>query len=413
MNGSWKNLNTVLRRFVDEQTVFGCGIRIYHEGEFIYEQCYGSAAADGRRPYTADTRLRLHSMTKNFTCAAFMTLYDKGTFALKDPIAEYLPEFKDPMVCVSGSDIADVVPAKSPITIRQLLSMRSGIPYHSFFEDPAVGPVQKELRKIVLEMERRYREGQKNTLADYVKRIASVPLCFHPGEHWQYGLSLTVIGRLIEVLSGKSYTEYMKEVVWEPLGLTHTCFANDLTQEDEIAEMKVSAELIEPFGLSPDPCAFPSGRTDAFGTKEDILPGTGFGIALPCGGMCSTLKDMSELFAMFADYGEYKGRRILGRRTIDLMRENQLNEEQLKEIAAEESNWGFGYGLGFRTFMDAKKAGMYLPKGSFGWDGASGNYGLASPDKRFAFVFSEQSLPHHIYYTIPRVVAAMNADLNL
>ena len=413
MNGSWKNLNTVLKRFVDEHTVFGCGIQIYHEGEFIYKQCYGSATADGKRPYKADTRLRLYSMTKNFTCAALMTLYDKGLFALKDPVAEYLPEFKDPVVCVSTSDISDVVPAKRPITIRHLLSMRSGIPYYPFFDDPAAGPVQRELWKAAQETERRHREGLENTLEDFVKRIAAVPLSFHPGDHWLYGLSHTVVGRLIEVLSGKSYGEYMKEAIWEPLGLTRTCFAKDLTQADEIAETKVSSELIGPFGLTPDPSAFPAGRSDAFGAKEDILPGPEFGFALPCGGISSTLEEVSRLYAMFADYGEYKGSRILARRTIDLMRENQLNEEQLREIAAEESNWGFGYGLGFRTFLSSKEAGMYLPKGSFGWDGASGNYGLASPDNRFAFVFSEQSLPHNIYYTIPRVVAAMNADMNL
>ena len=119
----WNHLDRVLDRFVEDGVLTGCGMQIIYDGQMVYNRCAGAATVDGTRPFTEDTRLRMHSMSKTFACAGLMTLYEKGMFTLNDPVAEYLPEFSNPMVCVSDTDINDVVPAKTPITIRQLLSM--------------------------------------------------------------------------------------------------------------------------------------------------------------------------------------------------------------------------------------------------------------------------------------------------
>lgn len=408
---SWENTERVLQQFVDEKTVSGCGLQIFQNGVKLFDACRGASSADGTRPMTADTRLRLHSMSKNYTCAGFMTLYEKGLFGLDDPVADYLPEFSSPLVCVSDTDISDVVPAKSPVTIRQLLSMQSGLTYWTFPGLPDLGPVQKELKERVAAIAAEVRSGRKNTLEEFVKEVASLPLCFHPGEHWMYGLSLTVVGRLIEVLSGMTIGEYLKQALWEPLGLTRTCFIQQLTGEEELADLMVDATLAEMTGMTIPAEAYPEGRRDVFGCRDDFLPGTDLGVELPCGGMTSTMNDLSRLFAMFACGGELDGTRVLERETIDLMRTNQLDDRKLAEFA-QETNKGFGYGLGYRVFRDAGEAGFSVPAGSFGWDGASGCYGLASPDTGMSFVFIEQSLPHHIAYTIPRIVNAMNKDMN-
>lgn len=411
MKTEWKKLNAVLNRFVDEGTLTGCGMRVFKEGEMVFDRSNGVSSADGSSPFTADTRLRMHSMTKNFTCAAVMTLYDQGMFALDDPIAEYLPEFSSPVVCVSDTDIHEVEPARTPITIRHLLSMRSGIPYWDFPGVPSEGIVQNAYLQKQKEIAARIRNGESNSLEALVKDIASMPLCFHPGERWMYGLSLTVIGRLVEVLSGMHLSEYMKKTIWEPLGMTGTCFVTQLDGTEQIGEVMVPAELAEPMGLNPDMISHPAGREDVFCSKTDVLPGTDLGVELPCGGLISTMHDIGRLFAMFAGGGELDGARVLGRRTIDLMRTNQLTPEQLPDFA-QMTNKGFGYGLGYRTMLDPSAAGFYMPAGSFGWDGASGCYGLADPESNLAIVFAESSVPHHIHYTIPRVVAAMQADLN-
>ena len=405
----WTNTERTLQQFVDEKTLVGCGLQIYENGAKIFDACSGASTADGTHRITSDTRLHLHSMSKNFTCAGFMTLYDKGLFQLDDPVAEYLPEFANPVVCVSDTDISDVVPAKTPITIRQLLTMQSGLTYWTFPGLPDLGPVQRELKYMVAEIAQEVRQGRKNTLEQFVKDIASLPLCFQPGEHRMYGLSLTVIGRLIEVFSGMTIGEYLKKAIWEPLGVTRTCFLQSLCEEEEVAELMVDSAIAAATGMTIEEDAYPEGRRDVFGYKKDFLPGTDLGIELPCGGMISTMDDLSKLFAMFAGRGELDGVRILKKETIDLMRTNQLDAARLAEFA-QETNKGFGYGLGYRVFQNAQEAGFRVPVGSFGWDGASGCYGLASPETGMSFVFIEQSLPHHIAYTIPRIVGAINKD---
>lgn len=405
---NWKKLDAVMERFVQQQKLTGCGLRIFHDNELIYNHCFGSAAVDGSRPLTQDTRLRLHSMSKTFTCAGLMTLYDQGLFALDDPIAEYLPEFSNPMVCVSDTDISDTVPAENPITVRHLLTMTSGLPYWSFF--PGEGILQDNLLELTKEIAKKNANGENCTLTDFVREVAKRPLCFQPGERWMYGLSHTVAGRLIEVLSGKRLSEYLRQAIWEPLELKHTCFVQNVPPEEKIAELTVLQELAEPFGLGETEATAVRDGKPVFGSSSDVLPGVSMGIELPCGGLSSTLEDLSSFFRMFANGGSWNGTQILARRTIDLMRTDHLGPNKLSAFPQVGSNKGFGYGLGYRTMCNAAEAGFYLPEGTFGWDGAAGCYGLANPDSHFAFVFVEQSIPHHIDYTIPRVVAAMNAD---
>ena len=408
MVAQWEHLNAVLERFIQEETLTGCGLQIFRDNQQIYNRCIGASTLDGKRPFTQDTRLRLHSMTKTFTCAALMTLYEKGLFTLDDPVAMYLPEFSNPMVCVSDTYIHDVVPAKTPITIRHLLTMTSGIPYWAF--GPGEGIIQNDILASVKEMEEGVLQGKTYTLEDLVKLIAKKPLCFHPGEHWLYGLSHTVVGRLVEVLSGKPLSTYLRETIWEPLGLTRTCFVNRLPADEEIAELTVAYEASEVLGIPVDESSFNAER-NVFGSKEDVLIGTRLGVDLPCGGMTSTLHDLGVYYAMFANGGSWNGVRILGRKTIDMMRANQLGPDQLPDFT-QMINKGFGYGLGYRTMRNPVEAGFYLPEESFGWDGACGCFGIANPDHHVSFVFAEQSIPHHIDYTIPRIVAAMNADLD-
>lgn len=407
----WNQLNSVLNDFIESGTLTGCGMQIIREGQMIYNRCVGAATVDGSRRFTEDTRLRMHSMSKTFTCAGLMTLYEKGLFALDDPIADYLPEFSNPMVCISQTDIHKVEPAKTPITIRQLMSMTSGLTYWSFL--PGEGLIEDDILASMKKIIRDKQNGRTFELADFVKLIAQKPLRFHPGEHWHYGLSHTVVGRLIEVLSGKRLGEYMKGAIWEPLGLSRTDFSTYVTNQDEIADLAVSEEFCRIQMLKEGKDVFPA-RTqqNTFGSRKDVLPGTNLGIELPCGGMISTLRDLGRYYTMFANGGSWRDIRILSRESIDIMRTNQLGPVHLQDFA-QMINKGFGYGLGYRTMLNSEMAGFYLPDRTFGWDGASGCFGVANPDCRLAFVFAEQSIPHHIEYTIPRIVAAMNEDMGM
>lgn len=142
---------------------------------------------DGRLPLTEDTRLRLYSVSKTFTIAGFLKLYEKGFFSLDDPVSRYLPEFSHPVVCLSKEDISQVEPAKRPITIRHLLTMTSGIPYMGL--SLGAGLVEDAYYEKIDNMLAKVRQGEQYRLKDFVRMIADIPPLFPPGEQWMYGFS--------------------------------------------------------------------------------------------------------------------------------------------------------------------------------------------------------------------------------
>lgn len=404
------NLTNTLNRFVEDKVLIGCGMQVISNDEIVYSHVAGNAALDGHLLLTEDTRLRLYSVSKTFTVAGFLKLYEQGLFSLDDPVCRYLPEFSHPLVCVSEDDLSQTVPANRQITIRNLLTMTSGIPYMGV--SLGKGLIEDAYYQKIDGMLARIGQGSRYSLGDFVKMIAEIPLCFHPGEHWMYGFSHAVIGRLIEVISGKLLSRYLQDEIWGPLGLSKTCFNIEVPEGEKIAEQIIFEEADRPMGRkvgdSGAETAVPAGPL--YGCKTDVMPLCTSGIEVPCAGMVSTMRDLGQFVRMLSNGGVYEGRRILGRRTLDLARTDHLNRRQLEEFTQWENNRGFSYGLGFRTFRSSAEAGFYLPEGSFGWDGATGCYLLANPGNRFGFVFVEQSMPHHIAYTIPRLMAALNSE---
>ena len=230
-----------------------------------------------------------------------------------------------------------------------------------------------------------------------------------------YGFSHAVIGRLTEVLSGKSLGQYLKSEIWEPLGLSKTCFNIEVPKTETIADQIIFENVCHPLGQQAEThertAQLAAGTV--YGSKEDIMPLCTSGIEVPCAGMVSTMRDLGQFVRMLSNGGSYEGQRILGQHTLNLARSDHLNSCQLKDFTQWENNRGFTYGLGYRTFRSCAEAGFYLPEGSFGWDGATGCYLIANLKHRFGFVFVEQSMPHHIAYTIPRIVAALNSECDL
>ena len=399
----------MLNRFVEEEVLTGCGLQVYRDGALLYSRCAGDAAVLEKTPLTERTRLRIYSLTKTFTCACAMMLYEQGRFALDDPVALYIPEFADMTVCTSPDDLSSTIPVRTPVTIRHLMTMTSGISYMAFIQGTG-NAIEESLLRGIRALEADAAAGKPHTLHDLIDLIARTPLAFQPGEHWLYGLNLSVLGYLVEILSGKRLSDFMRETLWEPLGMTGTCFNYEIP-DDQVANQTIPEALWAALGLQvSDEEAKPTAQGRVYGSKKAFMPAECLGFELPCGGMVSTLHDLGIYFAMLANGGTWNGKRFLSPRTIDLMRTNELTPTQLSDFA-QEHNRGYGYGLGYRTMLEPAKAGFYMPEGSFGWDGASGCYALADPSRNMAVVFAEQSLPHHISYTIPRVIAALNADL--
>lgn len=384
MPGDWGRLGALLSGFVEKGRLPGCGVVVTQNGEIQYEGCFGNVD-EARGAFTPATPLLLHSISKVITCAAAMQLYERGLFALDDSVSAYIPAFSNHRVAAPMYLYDRFENAARDITIRDLFTMTSGLPYP--FETAGV-----ELA-LCREYERLYEEesrGAEHTLSDVVELLANTPLKFQPGADWMYGASHMVIGRLVEVLSGMRLGRYLKQFIYEPLGMENTCFTSELPEAEQ-----------------PYLTVNNGGRFEKW-DKKSLMLGA-LSIETPCAGIASNMRDMARFSAMLSNRGAYGGARILGEGTIDLMRMNTLNQTQLKTFndCTWPTNRGFGYGLGVRTMMDPMKAGYNMSIGAFGWEGHCGCYLLADPAKNLSIFYAQQMTPNDIAYFAPRFLAVI------
>lgn len=390
----FKHVDSLLQHFV-EVGPKGCGTVVTHHGKVVYEGYAGYADAERGVPVTSDTVYRVYSCTKVFTIVAAMQLYEKGAFLLNDPIERYLPEFADPKVYVVGCNgSCRVERAQRSITIRDLMSMRSGI------TDAGISNrTEMDVGSLCAKID----ESGGMTEREFVKGLALIPLAFQPGSHFCYGYSLDVIGALIEVLSGKSLGEYFNEAIFAPLGMNNTGFFLD-KQPQMKRNLAVLYTWADGGQLIP--------RTDL---DRQFLSGR----KLECAssGILTTVRDMSRFAAALSMGGTLDGRRIIGRKTIDLIRRNQLEGGALADFQAAWSNgWefltGYGYGLGVRTLMHPEQGGVNASVGEFGWGGMAGTYLMADPAEELSICYAHQIYPENMEgYCHPRLKQAVYGAL--
>jgi CubicO group peptidase (beta-lactamase class C family) len=366
-----KNVDDYLRRITDRGLAAGVGALVIRHGVRAYRNSFGMRDIENHAPMRNDSIYRIYSMTKTFTVVSAMSLYEKGLFKLHDPVSEFLPAFRDMKVARHDErGIMELVPAKSPITFQHLFTMSSGIPYP--------GDDSFSARFLAGVNSGRLREGARPwTTAQVVDAAAQAPLCFHPGEYWMYGFSHDVLGRLVEVLSGKTLGAYMAELIFEPLGLKDTAFYVPPEKQARLAKPYLFTEtgLVENKELDSDPAsplppAFESGG----------------------GGLNSTLDDVGRYALMLLNSGALDGVRVLSRKTVDLIRQNHIMPPQYRNFGFS-SMAGYGYGLGVRTLLDKSAAGLNGSIGEWAWDGMMGTWYCVDPEEDMIAVFLVQRLP--------------------
>ncbi|MDR1047184.1 MAG: beta-lactamase family protein [Treponema sp.] len=395
--GGLKNIDACLRRMVDRGEVAGLGALVIRHGVAAYQQSFGMRDAARHIPMENDSIYRIFSMTKTFTIVAAMTLYEKGLFRLTEPIQEYLPAFKTIQVAESDERGAvNLVPARTPITFEHLFTMTSGIPYPG--ADSYGGMM---FRDIHADMAADAVQGRFWNTAQLVDVAAvAVPLCFHPGQYWLYGFSHDVLGRLIEVLSGKSLGVYIKETILDPLGLEDTSFYLPPEKHSRLVKpyAYAGAKLTEIRELSLPPDEDPEPEERRFNPPDYVLEyGRQIFRAPPHfesggAGLVSTLDDMGKYAQMLLNCGKSGNARILSRKTIDLIRKNHVRSSQMKNFAFPQIN-GYGYGLGVRTMEDTAAAGLNGSVGEWAWDGALGTWYCVDPAEDLTAVFMIQRSP--------------------
>ena len=228
-------IQDTLSRFVDSGEIAGCAVKILRNDETLYEGSFGYADIEHKIPMSSEnTIFAIASMSKVITVAGIMRLYEQGLFKMWDPVSMYLPGFKNPKVAKEKEDGSyEIVDAKGEVTMRQLFTMTSGVPYG--WADTAAGRIRAE-------KEKEWQEAKKPFpgMIEYANLVGQLPLAFEPGERWMYGFSIDVLGAVIEVLTGQTLGEYLKENILDPLGMKETGFFVPPEKLDRTATLSIS-----------------------------------------------------------------------------------------------------------------------------------------------------------------------------
>jgi len=372
------NIRAVMNKHIAEKRIPGASGLIARQGKIAYQETFGMADVEAGKPMKMDTIHRIYSMTKPITSAALMMLYEEGKFQLNDPVAKYLPEFAKMQVAIEEKDpqtgqmVMKTVPARRPITVRDLLRHTAGLTYGVFGDTL----VDREYRKAKI-------LGQLN-LADFVSDLAKIPLQYEPGTRWHYSVSVDVQGRLIEVLSGKPFDQFLQERIFTPLEMNDTAFAVPAGKKDRFAKLyTISKEgKLQPIQTcsTRQACydAFPNAVPD-FLQVQGMLSGGG--------GLTSTAYDYLRFCQMLLNNGQYNGKRLLSRKTVQLM-----SSDHLGSIPG--MGPGMGFGLGVAVSKAPGEAGMMGSPGEYNWGGAAGTRFWIDPQEQLIGIFMIQILPH-------------------
>lgn len=375
--GSFKAMDEFLGELVKRGPA-GCGCAVARDGEILYENYFGYGNLEQKKKIDRNSVYRQFSSTKVVICTAAMMLYERGKFLLNDPIYEYFPEWRNTMVAEKREDGGvRIRPVKRPIEVRDCFSMSMGIGYGGpEYTHQRMEEVRRELA----------REVGDYTLRQDIRAMAQVPVMFDPGEHWRYGFGHELVAGLIEVTSGMKVSEFLKKELFDPLGMTSTGYH----YFGDIRERLVTPYLLEEGKRTPTTAMF----DERF--EEDAKYEAGGA------GLFSTVPDYLKFSQMLACGGVWEGQRIIGRKTIDVMRTNQLGEAQRKDFSCSYLD-GYGYGLGVRTRMDDRRATGNTSVGEFGWTGVMGTYVAIDPAERVSVVYMHNSVPNMEQYVHHRV----------
>ena len=378
-------VENTLSRFVSSGQIAGCAVRIVRNDEVCLEGSFGYADLEKKVKISSESTIfPIASMSKVVTVAGIMRLYEQGLFKMWDPVSEYLPGFRHPKIALEKPDGSfELTDAKGEVTMRQLFTMTSGVPYG--WAETAAGRIRIEKEK---ELEEKGWPFQ--SAVDYVNWVGQLPLAFEPGDRWMYGFSIDVLGAVIEVLTGKSLGEYLKENIFIPLGMKETGFFVPAENHSRIATLYQIHENMKPDGRN-----YPS-------AKPEFESGGG--------GLFSTVRDYSRFAQMLLHGGTLDGVRILGRKTIDLISTDHLTPEQRRSDSWDTQR-GYGYGLGVRVLTSPELAGINGSAGEWGWDGAFGNWFCVDPKENLTCVYLTTNLPGDHYRFIPKLMASMYASL--
>lgn len=355
--------------------------RVFIDNKEVFRYNSGFSDVENNIKMTDYRMFFIYSCSKIATVTTAMQLYEKGIFLLDDPIYEYLPEWRDVKVSENGK----TVDAERPVTFRHLLTMTAGLSY-----EKGEGFMEK-LDKI---------SGGKMDNRSFAKVLAERPLSFQPGTHWQYSFCHDLLSAVIEEITGMKFRDYVKKNIFEPLGMTQSFY--HITPEIE-SRLAVQYNFVDDTNetdivkLQQTDRSAIGGHTEILGNVNSHILGPEFDSG--GAGIITTADDYIKLASALANGGlGANGARILSSEAVELMKQNQLSGELMKDLAWPQLR-GYGYGLGVRTMIDRAKGGSLSPIGEFGWGGAAGATVLCDTDRRLALFYTHHMCnPQETYY---------------
>ena len=366
-----QRIDQLLQEYTADQRVPGAIALVMRDGQVVYRKAYGVDDLGAQTPLRTDAIVRIASQTKAVTSVGLMLLYDEGKFQLDDPISKYLPAFRNPKVLATFNaqdSTYTAVPARSEVTIRQLFTHTSGISY------PVIGT--KEARAIYAKAHIPSGIGTPaGSLAASVDALGALPLMHQPGERFTYGLSVDVLGRLIEVLSGQPLDQFLRARLFEPLGMQDTYFYLPAAKQGRLARLytesadKKTVPMQPQGGMLPD---YPNARGTYFSGGA---------------GLSSTIDDYAAFLQLLLNNGTYRGRRLLRPATVALMTQNQIGE-----VNQGDHKFGLGFSLTTAAGAAAKQPG--LSAGSYEWGGIFGTTYWVDPQQRLVALIYTQKYPN-------------------
>ena len=369
------------RNYVIPGKIAGCQVAVSRRGQLAYSRSLGLMDREKGREMADDAIFRIYSMSKPITSVALMMLFERGYFQLNDPVSRFFPSWKQQRVWLSGSGAGMVTePPRHPPSIRDMLCHTGGLTYGAALVSLGTPSITPELDEAYLEAGVRRTDGE--TLSSFMEKLARVPLLYHPGERWMYSYATDVCGALVERISGQRFDQFLRQEIFEPLGMKDTAF---FVPPDKAARLCANYAR----GADKSLQLFDAPETSSYLSEPQFFSGGG--------GLVSTTTDYLRFCEMLRRGGELDGARILGPRTLSLMHRNHLKDgKELTRMAVggftETTYDGVGFGLGFASTIDAVRNGA-IGEGDFYWGGAASTIFWVDPEEELSVVFMTQLMP--------------------
>jgi CubicO group peptidase (beta-lactamase class C family) len=366
-----KRVDALLKEQIDKKWLPGAVAIVARNGVVTYHQAIGTSGIGNDQTMKKTDVFRIASMTKPVTTVAMMLLLEDGKYMLDEPVAKYIPAFKTMQVLDKFNEkdtTYTTIPAKRPITIRQLLTHTSGIGYG--FTDKTTGAIYAKAKLTDLAT------TDKMTIADEVKILATLPLLHEPGAKFTYSLSTDVLGYLVEVLSGTNLSDFCEKRIFQPIGMTDTHFFRPETDETRLVNVYGENKEGALIKYTPDS---PEAKRLSFptrGAKTYFSGGSG---------LSSTALDYAKFLQMLLNSGTYNGTKLLSRKTVELMSTNQIGDLTL--------GGGTQFGLGLSILTDKGTFRQLSSAGRLAWGGAFNTTFWIDPKEKMVVVLMTQIYP--------------------